>query len=866
MKIPPLYLLCLVFLAASLFPSQAGGPVDEGKIRGLEAQLPDARGKERLYLLVKLSRLLAAVSPQKAFLYAGEALKIPGDLLPPVKRAELLLLACDTGWYAGKAREMKPYADALFHLAQQRRLEKYMAAALRSRGYVEYEGGNYPEVLGYCSRALEIAGKIKDRKETAIIQRLTGMAQQRQGKLSLARENFLKARKGFEELGDKRLLASTLNSTGSLFWELDDFDRALEYYRGALRLFNQVGWIRGTSTVLNNMGNVYDDQGMPDKALDCYQRALVTSRQLGLQLSIANNLNNIGDLYQRKGVLPKALSYYKRALHIAEAEKNLHLQTVVLLGTGTVYRDMGNYKKAERRLLEGVETGKITGVLRLVVEGYKYLSGVYASMGDDASALRYFKQYKKSADSLLQKQNRDKIADMQTHRESDEKEKQIDLLKQQEQLRLLEIRHQKIMTHYAAAVILIIFTAVAFIFSRYRLKSRITRALRREAAMHRLTTHKLAESEEKFRALAENAAVGIYIIQDNVVKYVNPSFLKTHGYKQEDVIGQSPLKVTWPEDEDRVKEVIRTKLTGTSETVYHQFRGLTREGEYVYHDNYSVGFMFRGKPAILGILVEISERKKLEAELLKSRKLEAFGLFAGGIAHDFNNLLGVIRGYLEMSADNLEDGGSELHVSALKRVTGAIGLTRKAAALARKLITYTRDGRVVPRKLLLHKLLEELLETLPEAAPFIHIKPLHGDLPPCYGDAPQLKQALAHVLENAYEAMGDAVDIRIGVRVDVVTLGSPNRHSLKRGEYLRIHITDNGRGIPPEQLESIFEPRFMNPSGEGRGGGNSTKNRELHLGLPLSYSIIKKHNGHIEITSREGEGTRVEILLPAFIF
>ncbi len=722
MKLSLICLLGTAFLAALLFPSGSGGPADEGEIRKLEIRLPAAGGAERWDLLARLAGLLRNDNPKKAFKYASEALSMPApSASPPAagrRRAELLVLACQAGLEAVRTGEVKGYAEQLLTYARGEGRESYRAAGLQSLGMVHYYRGKNETAGSYYHRALEIYRSINDSLGIGRTLRLTGDLNRRLGRFSRAQECLLEAVQRFEALGEKRRLGSAQNSLGLLYWELDELPRALEYYREALRNYREVGWELGISIALTNAGNIYRRQGDMDKALECGEQSLKIAYKMGVPARISAYLNNLGDLHQTNGDLSRALSYYSRALKLAESSKSLDLQAIILLGIGTVYRERGQNRKAVHYLLRGVDIGRANVNRGILAQVYQNASAAYKALGDYASALHFYKAYKKIEDAAYDRKSRDKIAELQTRHEMEKKKKQIKLLKRDEMLNRIDLRGQKLITYHVLGASVFVLLVTLFIFARYRLKSRLSLALRQEIVMHRQTARKLKESREKFKALAENAAVGIFILQDNAIQYVNPRFLDTYGYREEDVLGHSPLEFAWDEDKPGVDEAIRAKMSGESDVVYRRIRTLSPGGEPVYCDYYSARFMFRGKPAILGTMVDVTERKKLEAELWASKKLEAFGLFAGGIAHDFNNLLGVMLGYLGMAAEDLREADPHDRSGTGARLETAETAVRKAAELARKLIAFTRDGAPGPKNLDAETLLKDLLKEHPGVSPF----------------------------------------------------------------------------------------------------------------------------------------------------
>ncbi|MCX8110787.1 MAG: PAS domain S-box protein, partial [Syntrophorhabdaceae bacterium] len=135
------------------------------------------------------------------------------------------------------------------------------------------------------------------------------------------------------------------------------------------------------------------------------------------------------------------------------------------------------------------------------------------------------------------------------------------------------------------------------------------------------TEKALQESERKFRNLAEKSVVGIYVIQDNVFKYVNAKLGEILGYKPEELIGKAgPDKLVHPEDWPMVRDNIQNRVTGKVESVHSEFRGVRKDGEIYYVEVYGSATVYEGKPAVIGTLLDITERKKTEQMLIEAEK------------------------------------------------------------------------------------------------------------------------------------------------------------------------------------------------------------------------------------------------------
>ena len=252
---------------------------------------------------------------------------------------------------------------------------------------------------------------------------------------------------------------------------------------------------------------------------------------------------------------------------------------------------------------------------------------------------------------------------------------------------------------------------------------------------------------------------------------------------------------------------------------------------------------------IIGVVLvfrDVTDRQRMEAELLKVKKLESVGVLAGGIAHDFNNILAAILGNINLA---LLDGSMKEGTRRLLSESEKASI--RAKDLTRQLLTFAKGGEPV-------KETASIAEIIRDSANFI----LHGSKTACSYSLPdnlwlvdidkgQMSQVIQNIIINARHAMPDGGTIRVeGDNIEAAAL--PAASSLPRtSDYIRISISDSGRGIPANLIDRIFDPYF------------STKEEGSGLGLAITHSIISKHDGSISVQSQPGAGTTFTIYLPA---
>jgi PAS domain S-box-containing protein len=383
----------------------------------------------------------------------------------------------------------------------------------------------------------------------------------------------------------------------------------------------------------------------------------------------------------------------------------------------------------------------------------------------------------------------------------------------------------------------------------------LVRTIHNTLAMHSLQKerHTAEESLRKLSRAVEQSPDSVMITdRQGIIEYVNPAFETLTGYRNDEVFGHTPRMLKSGEQtRETYQEMWKTLLEGKV------FRGILanrkKNGDLYYieesicpvrdHDGQITHFTSNGR--------DLTERMRLEAQLLQAQKMDAIGRLAGGVAHDFNNLLTIITSYSELALDAVPPESpleSKIHEILLA--------ARRAAELTRQLLAFSRKQRQTLRLLDLNQVLGGIAKTLPRLiGEDIEFAFMPGTaLGNVRVDAIQIEQVLMNLAANARDAMPTGG--RLSIETSQVYLDSEyiqNKPAeIPAGRYAVITVTDNGSGIPREDLPHIFEPFYTTkPSGKGTG-----------LGLATVYGIVKQNSGFVWVYSELDKGTVFKIYLP----
>ncbi|RLB67946.1 MAG: hypothetical protein DRH04_07340 [Deltaproteobacteria bacterium] len=363
----------------------------------------------------------------------------------------------------------------------------------------------------------------------------------------------------------------------------------------------------------------------------------------------------------------------------------------------------------------------------------------------------------------------------------------------------------------------------------------------------------LRSSEALFRSLVENSPTGIFLLNEHLqFVYVNDRFCQLMGYNEKELIGMDCRQCLDEKSLDLAIGRFHRRMRGEEVESRYEITVVRKDGSRFPAELFTTVFEgAQGRKMMLDQIVDISEQKKQAAEkeklleeLRQAKNLETLGTLAGGIAHDFNNLLTGVFGNISLARMHIKAGDP-----AAGQLDAAERALERARSLTRQLLTFSQGGSPVLET-------QDIRRIIAETASF-NLAGSNVKLEMCFSpdtwntmvDKGQISQVIANLVLNADQAMPDGGVLMISS--ENVTVVEGEDEMLAPGPYVKLSFQDQGVGIPVEYQEKIFAPYF------------TTKQTGSGLGLATVYSIVRRHGGHIRVSSSPGQGSLFTVYLPA---
>jgi PAS domain S-box-containing protein len=353
----------------------------------------------------------------------------------------------------------------------------------------------------------------------------------------------------------------------------------------------------------------------------------------------------------------------------------------------------------------------------------------------------------------------------------------------------------------------------------------------------------------------ENAHDLIVVIQDKKLKFTNPKATDVFGYTQDNFVHLTIDDIVHPDDRGMIQDIRLKATRGMNAGLsYHMFRVYTKHGELLWMQVNVVPIEWEGTQATLCLMRDITEARKLEAQLFQAQKMQAIGTLAGGVAHDFNNILSAIIGHTELCKIKIGPG-QEIH----RNLDHIFNASQRARDLVNQILTFSRQKDKELKPIEIRYPVSEALKLLKATIPsnIVIREKIVKDSGIVVSDATQIHQIIMNLCTNAAHAMeekGGTLDVSTKI-MDLDNESSGMVRNLKPGHYVCLTVSDTGHGMPQAVVDRIFEPYFTTKK-QGQGTG---------LGLAMIHGIVASISGVINVYSEPGAGSTFNIYLPRVV-
>ena len=376
----------------------------------------------------------------------------------------------------------------------------------------------------------------------------------------------------------------------------------------------------------------------------------------------------------------------------------------------------------------------------------------------------------------------------------------------------------------------------------------LAHALTRKWFLERRAQAALLASEEKFGKAFQSSpmAMAIQICADGRFLAVNSSFMTLTGYSMEQILHRNADELGLWKDAAALNDGLQPE----GRLRNHACALLRQDGEERDIVLCSEPLTADAQPCLLIVAEDVTEKLKLESGLRQAQKLEVVGRLVAGVAHEFNNVLGVIQGHASLLQSQLAQ--DKRPTACTERILQA---SARAANYTKQLLGITRQQPMVLKAVSLSTCIQRAQQLLEQSLGEVHkvVVTLDEKVPPICADECNVEQVLINLVLNARDAMPGGGDITIDAEaINQTDTYVQRRGGAKSGGFVRLTVSDHGKGIPPEIAGHIFDP-FFTTKDIGKGTG---------LGLWMVQGIVRRHGGWIELSTEVGKGSSFKIFLP----
>lgn len=789
------------------------------------------------------------------------------------ERFDLLLNISKEYWYVDALKSVD-YSKSAFELAKKNNNEIQKARALNRMANGYYFLEQYKLALEYYIKSLELSEVNNYEKGISDACNNIGLIYEVLGDYDMAVEYYIRSLEIESRLENQAGIASASLNLGNIYYRLNQFEKALNLYYKCVEIYTSLDELKGILDTYNNIGSTYSQLYKLDSSLKYYEKSLELGAELENPAIKSATLNNLGTVYYDKGEYTKALELFNSALKIEIGQENLWSEANTIRNIGGVYLMLKKDKQAITYFLNAAEIAEKIGAKQLLMDTYYDIAGYYENKKDYQKTFEYYQMASALKDSIYNQLSSQQIAEIETRYNFRNKDQQLKIITKDNELKNLKIETQRYIIYAVASIGLFILALFLVFYTRARVYKKARSIL--EIKNKKITEQKillekalseLKESDEKHVSLIKSIQDGIFVLQNERVRFANESFAKITGYSMDEIHDLEYKDLIHPDDLKRIVSNYNGRLKGEDIPSSYEFKMINKDGKAL-QISISVGLTnYLGKPAHIGTIKDITDQKTYESQLIKEKEkaenaTKSKSLFLAGISHEIRNHMSSIIGISEVLSETKLTAEQKDFVGVIntsgntllniindildfsKIEAGQIVLEDQEfniRALINEVITM-HDVGAKQKKLYLTS---EVEKSIPEI-----IK----------GDSTRLSQVLINLVNNALKFTDKGgITIKVGHKI----LNHLDKNKNLTSFILHVEVIDTGIGIAPPSQEKLFKPFSQTHAAAQRKQGGTG------LGLAICKQLVELMDGEIGITSEIKKGSnfwfKVKMQIPQSI-